>query len=66
MYNTTARVQVEKCEERFNCKLSLVLKDTTIKLHGDPVTSDETTDSTVPVGGIQALYLNARKVRFDD
>jgi hypothetical protein len=66
MYNTTAKAQVVRCEKRFSCKLSLVLKDTTIKLHGDPVTSDETSDSTMPVGGIQALYSSAQKIRFED
>ncbi|KAM0703191.1 hypothetical protein Q7P35_009129 [Cladosporium inversicolor] len=66
MYNTTARAQVAMCEKRYKCKLSLVLKDTTIKLYGDPVTTKEAVGSMVPVGGIQALYMNARKIRFED
>ena len=66
-YNTTVSEQVERCEKRFKCKLSLVLKDTTIKLHGDPVLSEESTGSMVPVGGREALYgMNARKIRFED
>lgn len=66
VYNTTVNAQVAICEKRYKCKLSLVLKDTTIKLHGDPVISEEDTGSMVPVGGIQALYVSGRKVRFED
>lgn len=66
MYNTTARAQVAICEKRYKCKLSLVLKDTTIKLHGDPVTIEEAVGSMVPVGGRQALYMSGRKIRFED
>ena len=66
VYNTTVKAQVARCEKRYKCKLSLVLKETTIKLHGDPVISEEGTGSMVPVGGIQALYMSARKIRFKD
>ena len=66
VYDTTVKVQVVRCEKRYKCKLSLVLKKTTIKLHGDPVVSEEGTGSMVPVGGIQALYMSARKIRFKD
>lgn len=66
-YNTTVTAQVARCEERYKCKLSLVLKDTTIKLHGDPIASEESTSSMIPVGGREALYgMNARKIRFED
>jgi len=66
-YNTTVAAQVERCEMRFKCKLSLVLKDTTIKLHGDAVISEESTSSMIAVGGREALYgMSARKIRFED
>jgi hypothetical protein len=66
-YNTTVAEQVERCEKRFKCKLSLVQKDTTIKLHGDPVLSEESTSSMIPVGGREALYgMKARNIRFED
>ena len=66
VYNTTVKAQVAGCEKRYKCKLSLAQKETTIKLHGDPVISEEGTGLMVPVGGIQALYMSARKVRFKD
>jgi hypothetical protein len=66
VYTTTIKEQVAKCEMRYKCKLSLVLQDTTVKLHGDPVTTKEATGSVASLGGIQALYMNARKIRFED
>jgi hypothetical protein len=67
LYNTTIAKQVVRCQKRYKCKLSMVLRATTIKLHGDPVISEEATKSTTPLGGIKALFgLNSQKIRFED
>lgn len=65
--NTTVAAQIVDCEKRYKCKLGMDLRATTIRLHGSPFISDETTKATIPMAGKYALYGScARKIRFDN
>ena len=67
LHDTTVVEQVVRCQKRYKCKLSMILGATTIRLHGDPVTSEEASNSTTPLGGVKALFgLHPQKIRFED
>jgi hypothetical protein len=63
----TLSAEVERLQDHFECKLSMDVRATSIRLHGVPVMSEEVSSSLMPMGRPQGLRAwGAQKIRFED